>query len=632
MKTISLKKVAAVAVASLGFGLLSVVPANAAVVAMYIDKNSSSSYVNSNVAVDFVSTGASIAGTAHGLVAADIGKNIYSIDYGYVGTIASITSADAFTLTAAPTVALTEDGTGDTAKLRIGTAATTVVANPILNANQISGMTVTASNVVGLAIEGIDGAAATDTFAAAGQVRASITGVGIVSAEIDNTTLNAFMLPFTAPAVAGTYPMTITYSNDGSFDGAVAKEITISFTLTVVAGSAFSAGVSTVYINDDATGGDGATTAAVDALGATGPSTLTTEAAKIWVNLKKADGTTYSGGTLYAYMTGAGFLDIDGSTPVRSESASNDGNHYIIVEGDGTSGVGTVNIYVILADGVTKVDLPSKKVSFYGAVTKLEATVVQGIARAGAENGNCTALTDCTYATLAEKPAVLIKATDANGVLVPGLTVVATSTDSTIVASSSVSDATGATDFNGAGYYNASVTGGSVTGKSTTITYSTYITASGVTIKSNAVTIANAGTPTVVTWATDKATYAAGEKIVITVSAKDSSGNTAADGTYTLFSAATTLGGSFGGSVPGTSVELVGGKKDYTAFAPGTAGTYNLTSGGIAVGAAAGSKLTADLKVTDGTAALLTQIDALNAKIVALNALIAKIMKKLGVK
>ena len=138
--------------------------------------------------------------------------------------------------------------------------------------------------------------------------------------------------------------------------------------------------------------------------------------------------------------------------------------------------------------------------------------------------------------------------------------------------------------------------------------------------------------PTVVTWATDKATYAAGEKIVITVSAKDSSGNTAADGTYTLFSAATTLGGSFGGSVPGTSVELVGGKKEYTAFAPGTAGTYNLTSGAIAVGAAAGSKLTADLKVTDGTAALVTQIDALNAKIVALNALIAKIMKKLGVK
>ena len=42
--------------------------------------------------------------------------------------------------------------------------------------------------------------------------------------------------------------------------------------------------------------------------------------------------------------------------------------------------------------------------------------------------------------------------------------------------------------------------------------------------------------------------------------------------------------------------------------------------------------ITAASSVVDGNAALLTQIDALNAKIVALNALIAKIMKKLGVK
>ena len=40
----------------------------------------------------------------------------------------------------------------------------------------------------------------------------------------------------------------------------------------------------------------------------------------------------------------------------------------------------------------------------------------------------------------------------------------------------------------------------------------------------------------------------------------------------------------------------------------------------------------AEESVTDGNAAIITQIDALNAKIVALNALIAKIMKKLGVK
>jgi hypothetical protein len=45
-----------------------------------------------------------------------------------------------------------------------------------------------------------------------------------------------------------------------------------------------------------------------------------------------------------------------------------------------------------------------------------------------------------------------------------------------------------------------------------------------------------------------------------------------------------------------------------------------------------GTTITAAASVTDGNAALLTQIDALNAKIVALNALIAKIMKRLGVR
>jgi hypothetical protein len=45
-----------------------------------------------------------------------------------------------------------------------------------------------------------------------------------------------------------------------------------------------------------------------------------------------------------------------------------------------------------------------------------------------------------------------------------------------------------------------------------------------------------------------------------------------------------------------------------------------------------GTAITTAVTVTDANSGLLTQIDALNAKIVALNALIAKIMKKLGVK
>ena len=636
MKTISLKKVAVVAVASLGFGLTSVVPAQAAETAAttFTIMSSSASAVDSasvlTSTLTYASAGLTLTagGGATPFATTDVGRSVFSDKYGMVGTIASVTSTSVVVLTAAPTASgsgttTAMANTNTTSNWYLGTKASTVVGDGI-TATSIKGMTVTAGKVAALNLKFN---AATDDDVS--KARILIGGTVLNTSDLTTIADQNMILAFATPVAAGTYEAVVQYAIDADFTAVTT--VSKPFTLTVTADSSMSADVSTVYLNDNAAANDAATTSATDALGATGPSTLTTEAAVIWVNVKKANGATYSGGTLYAYMTGAGMLDIDGSTPVRSESATNDGNHYIIVEGDGTTGVGTVNIYMILADGATRVDLPSKKVSFYGSVAKLEATVVQGTATSGTTNGACGGLTDCTYATLAEKPAVLIKATDASGVLVPGLTVNALPADTTIVSSSAASSASGATDYNGLGYYNASVTGGSIVGKSTTVTYSTILS-TGVVISSNAVTIANAGTPKVVTWATDKATYSAGEKIVITVSAKDSAGNAAADGTYSLFAAATTLGGSFGGSVPGTSVELVGGKATYTAFAPGTAGKYNLTSGAITVGAAAGSKLTADIPVTDGNAALLTQIDALNAKIVALNALIAKIMKKLGVK
>jgi hypothetical protein len=75
----------------------------------------------------------------------------------------------------------------------------------------------------------------------------------------------------------------------------------------------------------------------------------------------------------------------------------------------------------------------------------------------------------------------------------------------------------------------------------------------------------------------------------------------------------------------------IGGKKDYKFYAPAVSGSFTSTATYYDyLGATAATTATAS--VVDGNAGLLTQIDALNAKIVALNALIAKIMKKLGVK
>ncbi len=573
MKTISLKKVAVVAVASLGFGLLSVVPANAA---------------------NGTATGIAIANTT------------------------------------------TDDG--------VALAVGKYTSNPVRDALQISAFEVVAGSSVVLQLTAIGG-----TFAAGDSTKVSLrnstTNFGLVVASHANAATASGAedpLPaFTAPLVPGTYFLDVQTNNvgDGTAAYSPATDLTASVTMTVVDQSAFSAGTSTIYINDAAAAG----TAATNALPARGISTNGTQAANITVDLKRADGNTYASGTFYAYMTGPGTLDIladqtvvdgTGATYIRSDSLASDAAFSISVAGDGTTGVGTVNMYIVLADGTTKVDLGTRTVTFYGTVAKLEATVLQGIATVGAANG-CNGANTCTQATLALTPAVVVKATDSNGNVVPGLTITATPTDLTVITSADAVAVTGTTDLNGPGYYNSALTGGTAAGlgKSTTLVYKTTLS-SGAVISSAAVTVSLGGTPNAITWALDKTSYAPGEKVVITVSAKDSAGNTAADGTYAnMFVGATTASGSVTGSTPGASVELVAGKATYTAFAPGTSGSYTIeNTTGSSTGSGAGKKLTGTISVINPNAALLTQIDALNAKIVALNALIAKIMKKLGVK
>jgi hypothetical protein len=280
--------------------------------------------------------------------------------------------------------------------------------------------------------------------------------------------------------------------------------------------------------------------------------------------------------------------------------------------------------------------LATKTVTWYSSTAAtLEVTTLQGIATPGAANG-CANATDCTQATLALTPAYVIVAKDSGGRVIPDLTITGTPADTSVIASTSVVIVTGGDDKNGRGYYNASVTGGAAAnvGKKSVITWSTTL-ADGVTKITTTSEATLGGTPATVTWSLDKTTYAPGAPVVITVTAKDSAGNAVGDGTYAnLFAGASTLGGSITGSTPGASVEIKGGVKTFTAFAPGTGGSYVVSNkfGTSMPSALQGAAISATIVVTDPNAALLTQIDALNAKIVALNALIAKIMKKLGVK
>jgi len=117
---------------------------------------------------------------------------------------------------------------------------------------------------------------------------------------------------------------------------------------------------------------------------------------------------------------------------------------------------------------------------------------------------------------------------------------------------------------------------------------------------------------------------AAGGNTTVNVMVTDAAGYPVADGT------AVTLAASNGSVVAPSSKTTANG-----AFATAATLIVGTDSPSTAITAIAGSKSASATVTITGAASnnsLLTQIDALNAKIVALNALIAKIMKKLGVK
>ena len=434
-------------------------------------------------------------------------------------------------------------------------------------------------------------------------------------------------------SVVGTQTITITKINQVTGVPAVAATITIVWTATA---SGASTGYSTVFI------GAGQTCATVDASPAvTAASTaLLVNSANICITLKDASNVALVGQAITATVEGpglvigttgtttntVGILRVVSLTAADMAAAS---TAKINIAADGTSGTTTIKVY----QGTTL--LATKTMYFYGTVATLTATQNLKVARASA-TGAALGTSDGTglaATTAALTPAVVIVAKDAAGVVVPGLTITGLSSDVTVISSSTVAQAVGTTSTTGAagpGTYLASVTSAvsGTSGKSATVTFRT-LKSDGTYISAAALTFTLGGSVATGTESIsfDKTAYAPGEAMTVTVTAKDSAGNPVFDGST---SPTLTASKSVGGSLPsGFYKSGVVKNTANTLFAPALGGSFsvNATSGNDAE-----TKITASSSVTDANAGLLTQIDALNAKIVALNALIAKIMKKLGVK
>jgi hypothetical protein len=240
---------------------------------------------------------------------------------------------------------------------------------------------------------------------------------------------------------------------------------------------------------------------------------------------------------------------------------------------DGWAGTSTIDIYV---DGTY---WTSETLSFYGEVTTVTATqklFVAPIAPVlGAAHGCGQVSAVCLGTTIALTPAVTLVATDAKGIKVPFLAFTATSSDTTVFASSTTYAETVAT---GTGSYNANVSSipAGTSGKTATITWKT--------LKSDGVTVVDtAATPTTFAVGGSAASIAftvnasgqAGAKGTFTIDKKDSAGNKSVDAAHTVnFKSNTVVTASiFDASsntqTSGTSTQLIiNGTKTWDFFNP----------------------------------------------------------------
>jgi hypothetical protein len=593
VKTISLKKrIALVAVAALGSSLVTVAPATAATAAVV-------SAVNATVATSAPSVGAAVNVNV-GLTTTAAGSNSMILKAGFIGG--------------------TDTPTGGW----VSVAAATTIGNGSSGTFGTTGITSSSQSGSTLTL-----------------VSAASTLAGTIASS---TTAGAGSFSFT-PTKAGTYVLSIWHEadNGGTADAINSNEARQTVSITVAAAATASGGTTRMAVKSGSvTGAAAGSTRADDDLSIVGDRTIGTQRAIATVQVRNSSGDVMNGATVTASITGPGLVlanttstTMAGTARSSSVVLTDASVAYVHVSGDGTSGKGTVTVSVTDPVTAATTSVGTFDVTFYSTtVATLTATANYVNVGASVTHG-CSSATclGTTYSTgSAGKAAVVLVAKDSSGMVIPNLSgIYNTITDATVVGSTTVT-AANADDLNGLGYYNVSVTGASnaTSGKTTTVTWS-YANSATSVITSNAITFTAGGTTIASETLTfNKTSYVAGDPMVITRTAKDAAGNPVADGTA---APAVTFSKTVGGTAPAAS-NYVGGvaatsATTPTVFAPVTGGAFTASMTG---GDAAATVRTASSSVVDGNAALLTQIDALNAKIVALNALIAKIMKRLGVK
>ncbi len=466
------KRIALVAVAALGLGVLSVAPSNAAVI------NLSATTVTAVAGT--ATTGTSDSSTAASITVSFTGEA--NTDSASVTSYVSAKPTGASTPTAI-VVHLIDTATS--------TAATSVVID-------------TATSAMGAV-----------SPAATSLVRGdSATAVVAANATAFNAATFKYYFLTASELSAGTYTITsvITPYSAGVKGTAFTKDVNI----VVTAANNNSTSLSTAYIGGSSVSVWGAETDTVAIVKAnTAATTFSARAATIKITQLKADGTA-ANESVTATITGPGTLGCGTSSAGTSAGraltcyTNGSGVAYVHVFADGSSGTGTISL-----KGTTSgYDFGTKKVLFSGTtIATLATTVVNSvISSTGNSSGN----------------AISVVAKDADGYQIYDPTIYVRSASTSVISTNYADtcdwdsdDLVTYCDLTAVAAGTASIT---VTNRAsaTATTPTTEVVSNAVSIRVGSTTSATAKL------SFDKASYAPGEKATLTLTLLDANGNAVA--------------------------------------------------------------------------------------------------------
>jgi len=407
------------------------------------------------------------------------------------------------------------------------------------------------------------------------------TGISVGSAEAAGTTVQGTMaVTLYNVSTAGTYVVRVVdYSNDSGSgtDAAWSPAITpLTFTVTVTAPDTKAGANSTSYIRaGEATYAQG--TALTDSAVVTAKTSAldaTDGVAEATIYVFQRNATSTADESMTVTVDGPAWVSQTSTRPTSGTAVTigNVGGNApaagspIYVWSNGTAGKATITV-----KSLTGQLIGTKSVYFYGAVTAL----------ANASDPKPKTVVRSGGKTLSS--AWDISATDAAGMPRPGLTLSCVSSNTLVIASCAFTD-------NGDGSYSMDLTSasGSTSGQTATITARVVdpaVTTSTAYISAPAVTVTTGSSTNTVTITTDKTSYVAGEQMIVTVTAKDSSGNAVYDGASvpTLSSNKTVTGLSnvastfTSGSADSISRDTDGSVlSTYRVFAPAAGGDFTI--------------------------------------------------------